>query len=99
MGTDYGVPGVTLGAPLAEMKWLLVAGLSPMEVIEAGTRVSANVCGHGTEMGTLEPGMLADVIVVDGDPLEDLQAMSQVVLIIRNGEIAVISEGMLSAGE
>ena len=50
-------------------------------------------------MGTLEPGMLADVIVVDGDPLADIQALSHVVLVIKNGEIAVSSEGMLSAAE
>jgi imidazolonepropionase-like amidohydrolase len=68
-------------------------------VIEAGTRHSASVCGHGCELGTLEPGRLADVIAVDGDPLKDLQAMSRVVLVIKNGEIAVISEGMLSADE
>lgn len=63
--------------------------------IEAGTRISASVCGHATELGTLEPGMLADVIVVDGDPLEDLQAMGQVVLVMKNGEFAVASEVML----
>jgi imidazolonepropionase-like amidohydrolase len=66
-----------------------------MEVLEAGTRVSARVCGHGDELGTLEVGKLADLIVVDGDPLEDLQAMSRVTLVIKNGEIAVVSEGLL----
>jgi imidazolonepropionase-like amidohydrolase len=85
--------------PVGEMEMLLAAGLAPMEVIEAATRVSADLCGHGAELGTLEPGMLADVIVVDGDPLADLQAMSAVTLVIRSGEIAFISEGMLSAGE
>ena len=100
LGTDWNIgTGREAGMPLGEMEMLLAAGLTPMEVIEAGTRHSASVCGHGGELGTLESGMLADVIVVDGDPLEDLQAMSQVVLVIQNGEIAVISEGMLSADE
>ena len=85
--------------PVGEMEMLLAAGLTPEEVIEAGTRIAATIRGHGNELGTLEPGMLADVIVVDGDPLEDLQAMRAVVLVIRDGEIAVISEGMLTAGE
>jgi imidazolonepropionase-like amidohydrolase len=61
-------------------------------VIEAGTRVSATTCGHNDELGTLAPGMLADVIVVDGDPLEDMQAMNRVILVIKNGKIAVFSE-------
>jgi imidazolonepropionase-like amidohydrolase len=61
-------------------------------LIEAGTRHAATACGHGGELGTLEPGMLADIIVVDGDPLQDLQALSQVVLVIKNGEIVVNHE-------
>jgi imidazolonepropionase-like amidohydrolase len=85
--------------PVGEMEMLLAAGLTPEEVIAAGTRIAAAICGHGEELGTLEPGMLADVIVVDGDPLEDVGAMSKVVLVIRNGEIANISEGMLAAGK
>jgi len=100
LGTDYIIDtGMEAGMPVGEMEKLSMAGLTPMEVIEAGTRHSAYVCGHGDELGTLEPGKLADVIVVDGDPLQDLQAMSRVILVIKNGEIAVISEGMLSADE
>jgi imidazolonepropionase-like amidohydrolase len=100
LGTDYVIgTDMEAGMQVGEMEMLLAAGLMPMEVIEAGTRHSAYVCGHGSELGTLEPGKLADVIVVDGDPLQDLQAMSRVVLVIKNGEVAVISEGMLSADD
>jgi imidazolonepropionase-like amidohydrolase len=94
LGTDFIIgEGKQPGMPLGEMEMLRAAGLTPMEVIEAGTRQAAIVCGHGSELGALAPGMLADVIAVDGDPLEDLQAMSRVVLVIKNGEIAVISKG------
>ena len=101
LGTDWNVgTGTPAGMPVDEMEMLLAAGLGPMDVIEAGTRVSAYASGHGGELGTLEPGMLADVIVVDGDPLEDLlQVMSEVVLVIKNGEIALIADGMLSVGD
>lgn len=93
LGTDFIIDrGKQAGMPLGEMEMLHAAGLTPLEVIEAGTRQSAFVCGHGGELGTLEPGMLADIVVVDGNPLEDLQAMSRVILVIKNGEIAVISE-------
>jgi len=100
LGTDWNTGvGLQAGMPLGEMEMLLAAGLTPMDVIEAGTRVSAYACGHGDELGTLEPGKLADIIVVDGNPLEDLQVMSEVTLVIKNGEIALISEGMKSDGE
>jgi len=48
-----------------------------------------HVCEHGDELGTLEPGKLADVIVVDGNPLEDILSMSRLVLVIKNGEIGI----------
>ena len=100
LGTDYNIGvGLDAGIPVGEMEMLLAAGLTPMEVIEAGTRVSAYACGHGDELGTLEPGKLADLIVVDGDPREDLQAMNKVTLVMKNGEIAVVSEGMKGANK
>ena len=71
------------------MKLLLASGLTPMEVIEASTRNAARVCGHGDELGTLEPGKLADAIIVDGNPLEDIEAMSRVLVVIKGGEVVV----------
>jgi imidazolonepropionase-like amidohydrolase len=99
LGNDYGNQDTEPGMPLREMQFLLQAGLPPMEVLQAGTVWAATVCGHGNELGTLAPGMLADVIVVDGDPLQDMQSMSRVVLVIKNGEIAVISEEMVYADQ
>jgi imidazolonepropionase-like amidohydrolase len=89
LGNDYGAGvGSRLGMPLTEMNLLLAAGLSPMEVIEAGTRHAAFVCGQEDHLGTLEAGKLADIIVVDGDPLSDLQAMERLVAVIKGGEVA-----------
>jgi imidazolonepropionase-like amidohydrolase len=59
-----------------------------MEVIEAGTRHAAFVCGQDDHLGTLQAGKLADIIVVDGDPLSDLQALERVVAVIKGGEVA-----------
>ena len=74
--------------PLREMKLLLAAGLAPLEVIEAGTRNAAYVCGHGDELGTLQAGKLADVIVVNGNPLDDIGAMQHLIAVISNGQVA-----------
>ncbi len=87
LGNDYGSPGVLQGMPLREMELLLAAGLTPMEVIEAATRHSAYVCGQGEVLGTLEPGKLADLIVLDGNPLQDIAVMDQVIFVVKSGEI------------
>lgn len=92
LGTDYGVPETQLGMPLVEMSMLHSAGLTNMEIIEAGTRHAAAVCGHGDELGTLEPGKLADVIVVQGDPLGSLTVFDNIQFVIRGGEIVCATE-------
>lgn len=86
LGNDYGVLSEQRGMPIQEMQLLLQAGLSPMEVIEASTRHAAQISNQGDKLGTFEPGKLADVIVVDGNPLMDLEAMSQVLMVIKDGE-------------
>jgi len=89
VGNDYSNPGVRPGMPLSEMDLLQTAGLSPMEVIEAATKHAAYVCGHSDELGTLEIGKLADLIVVDGNPLDDLNAMDSVLYVVKDGEVVV----------
>jgi len=89
LGNDFGgVSRVAQGMPLVEMKLLLAAGLTPMEVIEASTRHAAAVCGQGADLGTLEPGKLADIIIVAGDPLTHLAAMDSVIAVIKGGTLA-----------
>jgi imidazolonepropionase-like amidohydrolase len=88
LGNDWGAGDwIKWGMPLPEMELLLAAGLTPMDVLRAGTQHAAWVCGHGDELGTLAPGMLADVIVVDGDPLTDMQAMGRVVAVVKGGQV------------
>jgi hypothetical protein len=89
LGNDYGYYGVKSAMPLREMDLLQAAGLSPHEVIVAATRYAAYVCGHGDELGTLEKGKLADLIVVNGNPLDDLNAMDSVLTIVKNGELVI----------
>lgn len=90
LGNDYGNPGAEAGIPVHEMQLLLQAGLTPMEVIQAGTKYAALACGHGDELGVLQPGMLADIIVVSGDPLVDLDSMRRVMAVIKDGQIVFI---------
>lgn len=92
VGNDYGNLGVHPGMPLAEMKLLLAAGLTPTEVIQASTQRAAQVCGHGDELGSLESGKLADLIVVTGNPLTNIEALNHLTLVVKNGEIAFRAE-------
>ena len=88
IGTDYAGHGCEfeLGMPLKEMKLMQAAGMTPMQIIMAGTRNAAKVCGLSTH-GTLQPGNVADVVVVDGNPLQDLDCLKNTYVVIHNGEI------------
>jgi len=88
-GTDAGL-GIAHGQNLIELTHLVNAGLSPMDAIVAGTATAADVCGLGGQIGTLEPGKRADLIVVAGDPLDDIKLLADagnVTLVMRDGRI------------
>jgi imidazolonepropionase-like amidohydrolase len=93
LGSDYtdipqnNFPHFELGMPMHEIECLAGAGLSAMQIIVVATRNAARVCGLGEELGTLEVGKTADVLVVNGNPLRNLAALSDVRLVIHYGEI------------
>lgn len=70
-----------------ELRNLEAAGLSPLEVISAATRMSADELGMGDSLGTIEPGKLADLLVLNRDPLRDLGALRDIVHVIKGGQI------------
>ncbi len=63
------------------------AGISPMDAIQAGTRVPAEMLGWGERLGTIEPGMLADIIAVPGNPLEDIGQLERVSMVMMGGKL------------
>jgi len=93
LGSDYtdvpqnNFPHFELGMPVHEIECLAGAGLSAVQIIVSATRNAARVCGLGEELGTLEIGKTADVLVVNGDPLRNLAALTDVRLVIHLGEI------------
>lgn len=68
-----------------EMRYMVEMGMSPMDVIIASTRNGAEALGMLDELGTIEEGKLADVIVVAGNPLLDMEAMKRVYAVIKGG--------------
>jgi len=89
IGTDF--DGYTtpfdLGMPITEMKLMQQAGMTPMQIIVAGTINAASVCDLENELGTIEAGKIADIIIVKDNPLEDLESLLNVEMVIHNGEI------------
>ena len=67
------------------MEMMVKAGIPPMEVIGMATRVSAENLGMGNQLGTIAPGKLADIIVVDGNPLVSMRDLKHVVHVVKEG--------------
>jgi len=68
-----------------EMMYMVEMGMTPMQAIEAATRNGAEALGLTKELGTVEKGKLADVIVVAGNPLQDMSAMKRVYVVVKGG--------------
>ena len=76
-----------LGMPLHEIECMSRAGMSPMQIIVAATRNAAQACGLSDELGTLATGKTADILVVKGNPLDRLDALADVRLVVHRGVI------------
>jgi imidazolonepropionase-like amidohydrolase len=89
LGTDYDGYDAPfqLGMPVIEMELMQQAGMSPMQIIVAATRNAAIVCNRHADLGTVEVGKIADIVVVRGDPLTDIDAMGEVRLVMRSGVV------------
>ncbi len=87
MGTDAGNPLTLHGASVhREMEAMAGAGMTPMQVLVASTRNAARAMGR-QDIGTLEAGKLADLVVLDADPLAAVANLRRVRLVARGGEI------------
>lgn len=89
LGTDFGGYNkpFELGMPLKEMHWMQQSGMTNMQIIVSATRNAAHVCNLEGQLGTLEPGKTADILVVKGDPVKDIDALGVPLLVIRGGII------------
>ncbi|MBT8294313.1 MAG: amidohydrolase family protein [Eudoraea sp.] len=89
LGSDYGgtYADFDLGMPMKEIQLMHQAGMSPSDIIVSATKNAADVCGLGSELGTLEQGKIADILVIDGDPLKDFASLNNVRLVIKSGVI------------
>jgi imidazolonepropionase-like amidohydrolase len=83
-GTDQSVPGFSLDR---EIELHVQAGFTPMEAIQSATLAAARAMGMEKDSGTIEPGKRADVIVVDGNPLENISDIRKVSTVFAGGRM------------
>ncbi len=88
IGTDAGTPlNFHSDATWQEMDLMAGYGVPPMEVLVMATRHNADYLGMGAEVGTVTPGKLADLIVVDGNPLLSMRDLRNVAVVVKDGKV------------
>ncbi|MFO0954259.1 MAG: amidohydrolase family protein [Isosphaeraceae bacterium] len=94
MGGDYGFAWNPHGDYAKELTFFVQhAGFTPLETITCATKTGAEIMGRGHEFGTVEPGKLADLLLVDGDVLADISILED-----RSRFLAVMQGGVVKAG-
>src|SRR6202795_3444770 len=90
-GGDYGFAWNPHGTYARDLLLFVdVLGFTPMETLVAATRMGGEIMGRGDELGQIKPGYLADLLLVDGDPLTDikrLQSQDALLLIMKDGRL------------
>ena len=97
-GADFS-PVAELGR--VEIEQMVIAGMSEMEALVAATRTSADLCGVEDQLGTVEEGKLADLIVLSADPLEDITNIRKLKMVFKGGNLVEIEpqEGLVDFWE
>ncbi|MEK7363565.1 MAG: amidohydrolase family protein [candidate division NC10 bacterium] len=88
-GTDAGTPLNPHGSIVPELELMVKHGMTPLDAIRSATAVAANVLGLGAEVGQVAPGFAADLVAVGGNPLERIEALADIRLVIANGKTIV----------
>ncbi|MGH8066892.1 MAG: amidohydrolase family protein [Candidatus Entotheonellia bacterium] len=80
----YVLPGTSL---LRELELLVAAGLTPLQAITTATQTAAELLGQEARLGTLTAGKVADLVILGGNPVEDIRQLRQVEQVLRDGQV------------
>src|SRR5256714_7372004 len=84
-GTDLGFPYVFPGDLLKELELFVEAGISPLDALRTATINPARFLKLDSELGSVQTGKIADLVLLDGNPLEDIKNLRRLVAVIANG--------------
>lgn len=90
--SDMGMPYLYHGENARELNSLVELGMTPMAAIVSATNTAAQVIGIDDQVGTIEVGKIADIILIDGDPLKNmeiLQAEDKIKMVMKEGKIII----------
>ncbi len=97
MGTDAGNIGTLHGPSIyREMRLMQDAGLTPLQVLRSATTDGAKALGMEKDLGVIEPGRLADLVILDADPLADSGNLARIYRVIKDGRVYDPNELMKS---
>ncbi len=96
-GTDAAVYPHGLNA--REFAVMVKLGLSPLQAIQAATVNAADLLGWSDRVGAVEPGKLADIIAVEGNPLEDVTTLERVRFVMKGGQVVKDTAGGAGSGD
>jgi imidazolonepropionase-like amidohydrolase len=88
-GTDAGTPLNPHGTLVPELALMVKGGMEPRAAVQAATAVAARALGLEHETGRIAPGLAADLLAVEGNPAERIQALGEVRLVMTHGRVAV----------
>jgi imidazolonepropionase-like amidohydrolase len=88
-GTDAPIVPYGLGLVL-EIEQMSEAGLGPLKAIHSATEVAAEALGASNELGSIRPGRLADLVILDGDPVTDIRNLRRVDGVVSRGRFLKI---------
>jgi imidazolonepropionase-like amidohydrolase len=87
-GTDVGIPALIPGFSLhEELELLVAAGLTPLQALRTATINPARVLGRATSLGSIEVGKLADLVLLDADPLADIRNTQRIRAVVADGRL------------
>ncbi|OON62571.1 amidohydrolase [Massilia sp. KIM] len=84
-GSDVGV--FAHGSSARELAWMVRLGMTPAEALQSATSGAAAILGKEKELGSIKPGLLADLVAVDGDPTADIAAAGKVAFVMKGGAV------------